>query len=142
MTVPIYLLDMAGAAANDCSAVGETTREVPQSDDQLTAALVSLVSGTLTPAEEEAGLGTWFEGATADALISARIENGTAFVDFQDFSQIIPNASSSCGSAGLLTQLESTVSANSDGARACFSFSGDPDAFYSWLQLTTSDACG
>lgn len=140
MDVAVYLLDPADME-EDCSAVVKSVRTVPKTEDTLQAALDSLVGG-ITAEETGRGLISWFSQETADALNSVRLEGNTAFVDFKDFSGTIPNASSSCGSASLLAQLDSTVAANGPGGvRACYSFDGDPEAFYYWLQLVVSDAC-
>jgi hypothetical protein len=57
-----------------------------------------------------------------------------AYVDFEDFRRVIPNASASCGSALLLAQLDRTVTQFPTVDRAVYSFEGDADAFYEWLQ--------
>jgi hypothetical protein len=55
-------------------------------------------------------------------------------VDFRNFSRLIPNASSSCGSAMLLAQLNRTATQFPTVRRAVYSFNGDRHAFYEWLQ--------
>ena len=66
-------------------------RRVPASGDTLTAALQALLAGP-TEAERQQGLTSWFSAETADALRSARVEDGLAIVDLRDVSSIIPNA--------------------------------------------------
>jgi hypothetical protein len=62
------------------------------------------------------------------------VVDGIIHLDLADFSQIIPNASTSCGSAGLLAQLDNTL-LQFDGIDATrYSFDGDEAAFYQWLQ--------
>ena len=41
-------------------------------------------------------------GRGADALISAKVSGDTTYVDLKDLRQLIPNASTSCGSAAML----------------------------------------
>jgi len=67
-------------------------------------------------------------------LRSVRIANGVAHVDFRDFSRVIPNASSSCGSALLLAQLDRTAKQFPTVRRAVYSFDGSARTFYEWLQ--------
>ncbi|HEU5082538.1 MAG TPA: GerMN domain-containing protein, partial [Acidimicrobiales bacterium] len=103
-------------------------------DGGLDDALAQLLAG---PTEEEAaeGLTSWFSAETEGMLNGVVVEGGLATVDFQDFSEIIPNASSSCGSAGLLAQLDGTVLQFPEIERVLYSFEGDTEAFYGWLQL-------
>lgn len=123
---------------DDCSAVAPATRTV-QGSAVLTAAMRSLLAGP-TPDEQARGLHSLFSERTAGMLRSARIEDGVARVDFADFSQVIPNASSSCGSQGLLAQLDATATQFPTVKRAVYSFDGDVAAFYEWLQLAPPDA--
>ena len=67
-------------------------------------------------------------------LRSVRVAGGVAFVDFRDFSRVIPNASSSCGSRLLLAQLDRTATQFPTVKRAVYSFDGSRTAFYEWLQ--------
>jgi spore germination protein GerM len=125
------------AEADDCSAVvpvpGTADREGSLDD-----ALAQLLAGP-TAEEEAQGLRSWFSDATRDMLNGVAIEGGTAEIDFDDFSQLIPNASSSCGSASLLAQLDRTVLQFEGVDRAVYSFGGDRAAFYEWLQLSAPE---
>ena len=47
----------------------------------------------------------------------------------------INNASTSCGSAGYLSQLDNTVRTASGATRVLYAFDGDPEAFWYWLQI-------
>ena len=69
--------------------------------------------------------------------LCVRIERGTAYVDFRNFSRLIPNASSSCGSNLLLAQLDHTALQFASVKRTVYSFDGSRRAFYEWLQLNT-----
>lgn len=99
----------------------------------LRAAMQALLAGP-TAAERARGYGGWFSGATAGHLIGVRIANGVAFVDFHSFARHIPNASSSCGSALLLAQLDRTAKQFRSVDRTIYSFDGSPKRFYEWLQ--------
>ena len=92
-----------------------------------------------TAAEAAAGFTSLFGPATADALLDVVVVDGIARVSFRDLRQIIPNASSSCGSAALLGALDATL-ARLPGVRgARYSFGGDEAAFYEWLQMAPPD---
>lgn len=119
--------------AEECDAVFPVPRE-PTVEGGVGDALTQLLAG---PTQDEAaeGLTSWFSSETEGMLNGVVVAGGLATVDFQDFSSIIPNASSSCGSASLLAQLDGTVLQFSEIERALYTFDGDAEAFYSWLQL-------
>jgi hypothetical protein len=132
-TVRIFLSRPGGG---DCAEVVAVDREVG-GRPTLQTGMEQLLAGP-TEQEKAEGLGGWFSESTADMLISAEREGDVARVDFRDLREVIPNASSSCGSAGLLAQLDST--AKQFGAtRTLYSINGDLDTFYNWLQLVTPD---
>jgi hypothetical protein len=111
-----------------------TWREVPGGEvDTLAFALHSLLRGP-TQQERDAGLTSFFSEATAGMLNDARIIDGVAYVDFADFSSIVPNASSSAGSAMLLDQVAGTIFQFDGINEADISFNGDCDAFWNWIQ--------
>jgi Sporulation and spore germination len=99
----------------------------------LTAAMRALVAGP-TAAERSRGYGGWFSARTAGSVKSVRITRGVAYVDFRDFSRLIRNASSSCGSALLLAQLDRTAMQFPTVDGAVYSFEGSRRSFYEWLQ--------
>jgi hypothetical protein len=116
------------------------------------APVVRKVGGPVTPAialrellagptveETAAGFSSLFGPPTADALLGVVVVDGIARVSFRDLRRIIPNASSSCGSAALLGALDATL-AQLPGIRgARYSFGGDEAAFYEWLQMAPPD---
>jgi hypothetical protein len=99
----------------------------------LTGAMRALLAGP-SAAELRAGYGGWFSAKTADKLRSVQVRFSVAYVDFRDFSRLIPNASSSCGSTLLLAQLHRTTMQFPTVRRAVYSFNGSRRAFYEWLQ--------
>jgi spore germination protein GerM len=99
----------------------------------LTGAIRALLAGP-TAAERARGYGGWFSKKTAGHLRSVRIADGVAYIDFRSFARDIPNASSSCGSALLLAQLERTAEQIPSVSRAVYSFDSSRHAFYEWLQ--------
>ncbi len=122
---------------DDCSVVTSVEREAPDGTD-VEAALALLLAGP-TSEDEASGLSSWFSSETEGMLNGVTVEDGVAQVDFADFSGIIPNASSSCGSTSLLAQLDNTVLQFPDVDDAVYSFDGDRDAFYEWLQRSAPE---
>jgi len=125
----------------DCALVYPRERLVPvpggglTAADKLAAALNELFRGP-TDAEKDAGYVSWFSSATASILKSVRLDGDTAHVDLIDIRGLIPNASSSCGSAELLAEMETTLKQFPEVSRVVFSINGDPRTFYEWLQLS------
>ena len=126
----------AGAFDPAQPGVGQTGRRVDPDatlEERMAAALRGLVAGP-TEAERAAGLTSWFSEATAGALLSVEVEDGLAAIDFADFSAMIPNASTSAGSAMLLSELNTTMFQFSEVDGFLYRFDGDCDAFWNWLQ--------
>ena len=99
----------------------------------LTGAMRALLAGP-SAAERARGYGGSFSHKTAGHLRGIRITDGVAYVDFRNFARDIPNASSSCGSALLLAQLEPHRKQFPTVSLAVYSFDGSRRAFYEWLQ--------
>ena len=118
----------------DCSRVHSRYRRV-RAPGVLRGALTELLRGP-TAAERLQGYDGWFSRRTAGRLNSVRLSGGVAHVDFRDFRKIIPNASTSCGSALLLAQLDRTALQFPTVRRAVYSFDGSVRRFYEWLQLS------
>jgi hypothetical protein len=119
-----------------CGEVFPVPRQV-DADDPVTGALQALLAGP-TEAEEADGYGGWFSEETADTLLDVEVVDGTAHVTFTDLREVIPNASTSCGSATLLAQLDRTLLAL-DGVEDTRYALADQAAFYAWLQLVDPD---
>ena len=133
VTVRIFV--PRGAPGARCDRVFARQRTV-RPPAVLAAAMRELLKGP-TAAERSAGYSGWFSIQTAGKLRGVRINAGVAFIDFADFSRIIPNASSSCGSSLLLAQLNRTATQFPTVRRAIYSFNGSRRAFYEWLQYST-----
>lgn len=123
---------------NDCSAVTSVERRV-DGEPGLDKAMRALMAGP-TQEEKGRGLGGWFGDPTREMLIGARVAGGVAEVDFKDLRTVIPNASSSCGSALLLAQLDGTAKQFDEVERTLYSIEGDATTFYEWLQRPVPDA--
>jgi hypothetical protein len=121
-----------GDPGPDCDDVRAVPRTVP-APAVLHGAIAALLAGP-DAAERRQGYGGWFSAATAGSLRSARIRGGVAYIDLADLRSVIPNASTSCGSALLLAQLDRTATQFGTVRRAVYSFDGDVTAFYEWLQ--------
>ena len=122
-----------GNVGPNCRRVLPLTRTVP-GPGVLRGAMDALLRGP-TATERTRGYGGWFSSKTAGRVRSVRIVRSVARIDFRDFSRIIPNASTSCGSALLLAQLNRTARQFPSVTRAVYSFDGSVSAFYEWLQL-------
>jgi spore germination protein GerM len=108
-------------------------KRVVQRPNVLTAAMRDLVAGP-TPAERKRGYRGFFSATTANTVRRVVLKNGVASIDFADFSTLIPNAASSCGSMVILAQLDRTARQFPAVKRAIYSFEGSRRAFYEWLQ--------
>ncbi|GIU91628.1 MAG: hypothetical protein KatS3mg011_0534 [Acidimicrobiia bacterium] len=108
-------------------------RSIPR-EEPLRGALRHLLGGP-TEEEEGVGLSSWFSQQTSNLLLSATLEDATAVVDFSAaLPEVIPNASTSAGSASLLGSLNATVFQFPEVERVIYSLDGDCEAFWGWLQ--------
>jgi hypothetical protein len=109
-------------------------RPVTDTASHLRTALEWLLRGP-TAVEQAAGIQSWFSDKTAGALRSVDIDSsGHAIVDFQDLRGLIPNASSSAGSAVLLQELNGTVFQFPEILSVEYRMEGSCDLFWEWLQ--------
>jgi hypothetical protein len=130
MTVTVFFHRGQNA---DPDRVVAVRRTVPRTTRVATASLQALLAGP-TAAERHAGYWSHFSAATAGMLRSLQISGGVASADFRDFRSVIPNASSSAGSAALLAELDTTLEQFRTVRTTVYSFNGDVAAFYEWLQ--------
>lgn len=116
---------------------GESTvavsREAPEGGASLETALRELLRGP-TGSERDAGIHSWFSPATEGALRSVTIEQERAIIDFGDLSSLIPNASTSAGSAMLLRELNGTVFEFPSVQSIEYRIEGSCERFWEWLQ--------
>ena len=136
-TVEVYFSVGDGS---DCGEVGAFNRTVSGGADGVTveAALTELVAGP-TADEEGAGASSFFSPATADALRLVTLHDGLLLVDLQPLQTLIPNASTSCGSAALRAQLDTTVFQFPEVERVRYQIEGSCDTFHHWLQTECHD---
>jgi hypothetical protein len=130
-----FTCDPDGAAEPNPIAV---RRAVPRTEGVLRASLESLLAGP-TQVEREAGITSWFSPATQGLLAGVSITDGRAAVDFAgDLRTMIPNASTSAGSALLLSELDATVLQFRSVDMVEYRLDGSCEAFGEWLQI---DGC-
>ena len=130
-TVEVYFTNET--MGDPCGEVFPVARQVPE-DAPAFEAVAALLAG---PTEEEVaqGYGGWFSADTEALLRSVRVtDDGKAQVDFSDPRPVIPNASTSCGSAALLAQLDRTLLQFPEIDTTIYSINGSREAFYEWLQ--------
>ncbi len=135
-TVSVYFADES--QGDVCTEAFPLDREIT-TDDPVEGALVALLAG---PTEDEAAEGytSWFSDETADLLEEVTVEDGRALVSFDpSLPEVIPNASTSCGSGALLAQLDATTTQFPEVDEAWYALGGDRDAFYQWLQMVTPE---
>ena len=120
-----------GAATRTGDGATSTAESAPTAE--LHGALEALVGGR---SEQVAGeSASWFSAETADALRSVAADSaGHAIVDFHDLRALIPNASSSAGSAALLNELNATVFQFPGIHSVEYRMDGSCDHFWEWLQ--------
>lgn len=118
----------------ECATVFPLSRDTSGHPDARFATLSALLRGP-TEAEKAEGYSSFFSAETADALRSLGVRNGTVYVNLADLRQVIPNASTSCGSASLLSQIETTLMQFPGVERVIIAFDGDTQTFYDWIQV-------
>ncbi|NNE96493.1 MAG: GerMN domain-containing protein [Acidimicrobiales bacterium] len=118
---------------SDCSQVAAFDRAVPADSDLIAAALNQLVAGP-TDDEIATGVGSFFSAETADVVSSVTLEDGLVLVDFADLRPLMPNASTSCGSMALMSQLNTTLFQFDEIERIIYQIDGSCALFGNWLQ--------
>lgn len=122
------------ANIQDCSLVFPVEREVSKTLAVGQVSLEELFRGP-TMEEQKNGYTSFFSSVTKDILKSIKIDNKIAYVDLKDVRQLIPNASSSCGSAQFLSEMTNTLKQFVSIEKVVFAIEGNPTTFYEWLQL-------
>jgi hypothetical protein len=134
-SVPASVFFTRGDPGAGCRRVFTRQRDV-LAPGVLRGTLTKLLHGP-TATERRLGYGGWFSARTAGKLRSVRIAVGVAYVDFHDLRPLIPNASTSCGSALLLAQLDRTAKQFPSVRRVVYSIESSRRTIYEWLQLPT-----
>jgi spore germination protein GerM len=116
----------------DCAEVQAFPRQTQSGQDPIQGAFEALLAG---PFAAESGATSWFSAETADSLRSVTLVDGVLTIDLADLSSIIPGASSSCGSAAFLAQLQATGFQFAEVQEIVFQFEGSCDSFFGFLQM-------
>lgn len=124
-----------------CSEVHPVERVLPRTPAMARAALEQLFAGP-TAEEQAQGYTSPFSSKTKSVLKSINIRDGTAYVNLVDIREIIPNASTSCGSAQFLSETEATLKQFSTIEKVVYAIDGQPATFYEWMQIGCDDAIG
>jgi len=123
----------------DCGQVYPLERSVEGEYEPISTSLIQLFMGP-TAEEKEQGYTSLFSQKTAYILKWVKITGGNvADVNLNDIREIIPNASSSCGSAQLLAEIENTIRQHGNIEKIRIAIDGDPQVFYDWIQIGCQD---
>lgn len=108
-------------------------RALPRVGSDLRAALVELVKG---PTAEERALGfqSFFSSKTAGMIRSVTETEGKVVIDFADFREAMPNASTSAGAGQLMRELTQTIFQFESVGVVEIRMEGSCDTFWRWLQ--------
>ncbi len=137
MEIKVYYSNSKLNETGDCDIVHPLAREIEKTESVAYLSLKELFKGP-TESEKNEGYSSFFSKETEGILKSVEIKDETAYVNLTDIRMIIPNASSSCGSSQLLSQMENTLGQFPSVKRIIFAIEGDPEPFYEWLQLGCS----
>ncbi len=118
---------------SDCSMVDGFAVKVPTGEDPIEVALAALVGGP-TEEEEAEGASSFFSTGTAEVITSISLVDGLLLIDFVDVRSDLENASTSCGSEALLSQLNATALQHPNVERVRYSIVGSCSVFSNWLQ--------
>jgi spore germination protein GerM len=123
--------------SSECDEVESYPRLIAADSDPIRGVFDALLAG---PLPAETGAASWFSADTAGAVLSTDLADGVLTVDLADLSGVIPNASSSCGSSALLSQLRATAFQFEEVEMVTFLFEGSCDRFFEFLQMECTPA--
>jgi|GEM_PF-1889595 len=119
----------------DCSKTDWAERKIPTPSNRERAALDLLFQGP-TASEKSAGYQDfWITQNNANKLKRVFIKNDIAYLDWEDIRQVIPNASTSCGSASFFAPIQNTLLQLTGITKVIHAINGDPKTFYEWMQM-------
>lgn len=132
--VRVYFSNMLkSSGTGQCDQVFPVGRVV-SADRKIEASLEELLNGP-TSREKNTGFTSFFSDKTKSALKNIRVVNGVVYLNLNDIRRVIPNASSSCGSAQLLVQIDTTAKQFSEVKKVIVAIDGKPSVFYDWIQV-------
>ena len=135
---PILKVFFSTGDGSDCSKVTGFERHAEGVKAPIRYVLDQLVAGP-DSSEIAAGASSHFSAATADAIRSIKLDDGLLVVDFIDIRNLIPNASTSCGSVQLLSELSGTVFRFPEVERVRYQINGSCETFFEWLQSSCTE---
>lgn len=147
-TVTIYFQNAIRASAQkeNCGLVfgvdrlaSWSTAVTPEATVSAGFALESLFAGP-TAAEKDRGFSSPFSERTAQILRDLRIDGDMAYVNLTDIRKVLPDVSSSCGSAQFLAEVGETLRALSPNQKVIYALNGNPKTFYDWIQIKCTEA--
>lgn len=119
----------------DCRKVYPVMREFDKMPENIALqALTELLKGP-APEEISQGYTSFFSEKTKLILKNLKIKDETAYVNFYDFRSIIPNVSTSCGSAEFMAEIETTLKQFPNIKKVIFGIEDKPAVFYEWIHL-------
>lgn len=117
----------------DCKKVYPVEREVFQGNEVIGA--IDLLFAGPTADELKQGYVSAFSSKTKAINIGSFVKNGILYINFSDIRKIIPNASTSCGSAQFSSEIETTAKQFSNVNKIIYAINSDPKTFYDWMQI-------
>ncbi len=110
----------------------------PEATVSATFALEKLFAGPTTD-ENDRGFSSPFSVKTAQILRELKIAGDTAYVNLTDIRKVLPDVSSSCGSAQFLAEVGETLRALSPNQKIIYALNGNPKTFYDWIQIKCAE---
>jgi spore germination protein GerM len=134
-TVKIYFGNEKLDKADVCDGnVFPVTRQIPKTSAVAKATLEELFKGP-TRAEAEKGYHSYFSDATKDILISIKVKNGAAYVNFKnEIVEKLGNATASCSYPEYDNSITKTLKQFPTIRKIFFAIEGKPEDYYDWNQ--------
>lgn len=134
MEIKVYFGNSELNKELDCSKVFPVSREIPKTQAVAKVALNELFAGP-TESEKKEGYTSFFSDQTRSILKSVKVQDETAYIDLTDIRLILSNASTSCGSAAFLAEVETTLKQFPTVQKVIIAIDGKPATFYEWIQV-------
>lgn len=119
----------------DCGKLAMVTRTIPITKTPATAALEQLFLGPTAQEKSDGVIDYIITEETSNTLNQIFIKDSIAYLDWKDLRQVIPSASSSCGSTGFLKPIEATLKEFPTITKVIHAIDGQPSIFYNWIQI-------
>ncbi len=135
MTVKLYFgNEKLGSDGCDGKAFA-VTRRIPKTKAVAKATLEELFKG-VTKDEEAKGYWSFFSEETKDLIISVKVKNSIAYVNFKgEIVQKLGNATTSCGGNSYNASVLKTLKQFPTIKKVMFAIERDPALYYDWMQI-------